>query len=314
MISPTISPHNQNVVVEHCDMTGAYLTADGGNSWRMFNLRAGVSTFTFDPGNASVIYAGNAALWRSEDSGKSWSMVFPDPRKQTSEHTWNDHAEYVLTTGDSSYPASGQEIDIQAIAVDPVNSNHIYLVFGSTFATQQPSSLYLSTNRGQSWQRLTEFAREKIYAVHVQSEADNRRVVYVVGESGVYEGREDKWVHRAGPGEKIKFASVGNLRGTQQVMFYATSGTNRPDGAFTGGIYTSKDGGRQWRNVTAGLISDPRATAGRQLPQFGAISCASRDAAAAYVGFRGLFWGRQNASFQRHSEDCRCRRTLVYRT
>ncbi|MDT7812596.1 MAG: hypothetical protein QOJ42_2512, partial [Acidobacteriaceae bacterium] len=111
MVSPTISPSDPRLVVEHCDMTGGYVTTDGGDSWRMFNLRAGLSTFAFDPGNPSVIYAGNAALWRSEDKGQTWSIVFPDPTKGTREHTWSDHAEFVITTNDKSYPASGQEID-----------------------------------------------------------------------------------------------------------------------------------------------------------------------------------------------------------
>src|ERR1035437_5687098 len=39
MIAPTISPHDPSLVVEHCDMTGGYITHDDGNSWRMFNLR-----------------------------------------------------------------------------------------------------------------------------------------------------------------------------------------------------------------------------------------------------------------------------------
>src|SRR6267143_5803202 len=37
MIGPTISPHDPSVVLEHCDMTGGYVTTDGGSSWRMFN-------------------------------------------------------------------------------------------------------------------------------------------------------------------------------------------------------------------------------------------------------------------------------------
>jgi len=150
MIGPTISPHDPRVVVEHCDMTGGYVTKDGGNSWRMFNLRAGISTFAFDPQNSSVIYAGNAALWRSEDRGQTWSMVFPDPTKGATEHTWSDHAEYVLTTKDASYPANGEEVDIQAIAVDPRNSNKLYVVFGSTFLTSRPALLYYSKDRTTS--------------------------------------------------------------------------------------------------------------------------------------------------------------------
>ena len=49
MIAPTVSPHDPRIVVEHCDMTGGYITEDGGQSWRMFNLRAGITTFAFDP-------------------------------------------------------------------------------------------------------------------------------------------------------------------------------------------------------------------------------------------------------------------------
>jgi hypothetical protein len=94
MISPTISPHDPRIVVEHCDMTGAYITLDGAQSWRMFNLRSIVSTFAFDPRNARVIYAGNQALWRSEDTGRTWSMVFPDPAKNAIEHQNGAHSEY----------------------------------------------------------------------------------------------------------------------------------------------------------------------------------------------------------------------------
>jgi len=214
MVSPTISPSDPRLVVEHCDMTGGYVTTDGGGSWRMFNLRAGLSTFAFDPGNPAVIYAGNAALWRSEDKGQTWKMVFPDPTKGTKEHTWSDHAEFVITTNDTSYPASGQEIDIQAIAVDPADSNRLYLIFGSTFAIGRPSSLYYSHDRGRSWKHLTDFAQEKIHAIYVQPLSQGG-VVDVVGESGVYEGAGNAWVHRVGPrGEKINYASVGKVRET----------------------------------------------------------------------------------------------------
>src|SRR5580698_6492423 len=71
MIGPTISPYDSRLVVEHCDMTGGYITHDNGQSWRMINLHGVINTFAFDPTNSQVIYAGNAALWRSSDSGRS---------------------------------------------------------------------------------------------------------------------------------------------------------------------------------------------------------------------------------------------------
>src|SRR5690242_5108475 len=49
MFRPTISPHTPNDVLLRCDMTGAYISHDGGRSWRMFNLRGVVDFFVFDP-------------------------------------------------------------------------------------------------------------------------------------------------------------------------------------------------------------------------------------------------------------------------
>ena len=58
-------------------MTGAYITHDGGRGWRMFNLRAPVHFFGFDPRSANRIDAGADGLWRSDDSGSNWNIVFP---------------------------------------------------------------------------------------------------------------------------------------------------------------------------------------------------------------------------------------------
>ena len=73
MYAPTISPHDPNHVMLHCDMTGAYISKDGGSSWRMFNLGAGVNGLYFDPTDPNVIYAYNVGVWRSEDGGATWA-------------------------------------------------------------------------------------------------------------------------------------------------------------------------------------------------------------------------------------------------
>jgi len=67
MFNPTISPHDVNTVLVSCDMTGSYITHDGGRSWRMFNLRGVVNFFVFDPKNPKTIYAHATGLWRSVD-------------------------------------------------------------------------------------------------------------------------------------------------------------------------------------------------------------------------------------------------------
>src|ERR1035438_9712902 len=181
MIDPTISPHDPGIVVEHCDMTGAYITLDGARSWRMFNLRTVVETLAFDSRNPRVIYAGNAALWRSADTGRTWSMVFPDPTKNTVEHQNGDHAEYSLTTGDTSYPAG---YVISHIMVEAGGNSRIWLVFAGKSGADA-SLLYVSPDGGASWSREREFPSERILALASEPDAlvviGNRRVHRLAG-------------------------------------------------------------------------------------------------------------------------------------
>ncbi len=71
MFHPTISPHDPNIALVSCDMTGSYITRDGGKSWRMFNLRGVVQFFVFVPLDKNVIYAQSSGLWRSQDEGRT---------------------------------------------------------------------------------------------------------------------------------------------------------------------------------------------------------------------------------------------------
>src|SRR5215469_12540508 len=98
MFNPTISPHDPNTVLVSCDMTGSYITHDGGHSWRMFNLRGVSRFFVFDPIDSRVIYAQGLGLWRSTDGGESWKLVYPDPRNIKSMVLRSDHAEPELVS------------------------------------------------------------------------------------------------------------------------------------------------------------------------------------------------------------------------
>src|SRR5450759_1056570 len=66
---PTVSPHDSRTALVACDMTGSYLTNDGGATWRIFNLGEPVQFFLFDPLDANVIYANAGGVFRSGDGG-----------------------------------------------------------------------------------------------------------------------------------------------------------------------------------------------------------------------------------------------------
>ena len=77
LFHPTISPHDSRIALVACDMTGAYLTRDGGATWRMFNLGEPVRSFVFDPLDVNVIYALTQGVFRSGDGGDTWKRFFP---------------------------------------------------------------------------------------------------------------------------------------------------------------------------------------------------------------------------------------------
>src|ERR1700757_2911658 len=98
MFNPTISPHDLNTVLISCDMTGAYITHDGGRSWRMFNLRGTVKFFVFDPSHPKTIYAEVTGLWRSTDDGETWKLLYPKASTVRGIRMDSDHADETIVS------------------------------------------------------------------------------------------------------------------------------------------------------------------------------------------------------------------------
>ena len=143
MFNPTISPHDPNTVLISCDMSGSYITHDGGRSWRMFNLRGVVNFFVFDPVDPKTMYAHATALWRSTDAGEHWNLVYPSPSAVKGVKMNSDHSdESILADPD---PLSS----ISAMAVDPANSHILYVAAGP----KESPALFVSRDYGKNWQK-----------------------------------------------------------------------------------------------------------------------------------------------------------------
>jgi photosystem II stability/assembly factor-like uncharacterized protein len=309
MRRPAISPHDPNVVVLGCDMTGAYLTVDGGASWRMFNLGAVPTAFAFDPSRAATLYAGAGAVYKSDDSGRTWRMVLPDPARNTVARAIGDHGDRVFFTDDPAYPGSGRDVSIHAIAVDADDSNRVYVAADAADSpvpgTPRSSTVLLgSSDGGRTWSRLAPLGPGRIFALHADGGTKGPRV-RAIGETGVDESAGSGWRHFAPPAEgPFTSGSFGRDPRSGLVFAYATLPLVAGTHGIAGGIQASEDGGRTWHSANGALLDAVRevghgegwGAAKGSLPSLGPVATSARSPLVAYVGLRGVVLAGRGAA------------------
>jgi photosystem II stability/assembly factor-like uncharacterized protein len=227
MFHPTIDPRNTDEVLVACDMTGAYISHDGGHSWRMFNLRGTVRFFAFDPQRPHVIYAATKALWRSTNDGETWDLVWPKPSTVGGVQMNTDHADETILS--DSNPLG----DIVALAIDPADSH----ILTAAAVKDGAAALYQSKDEGGDWEKLTALQEtpQRIWIDPNSPTGD--RDLYVAGKKSVTVRRQSTWRSRPAP-EGVSFidASAG-FSAQHGIRLYAVSEK---------GIYVSNDGAASW--------------------------------------------------------------------
>jgi len=273
---PAVSPLDPRLVLVACDMTGAYISHDGGDSWRLFDLRAPVKFFAFDPNDAKVIYAGAGVLWRSVDSGRTWNLVYPPPADVTRLIMPDDHASPIVETADG--PAGR----VTALAVDPADSKSLY----ATVRSGGTAALYASKDWGMHWERSTALdvgglTGHRIYVDPHSPPTD--RTLYIIGRNSVRVRKAGQWTEGRAPAgiDVFRDASAGfSPEGTLSV--YALRETSRRAGG-PSVVAISRDGGASWTE-TGGPFQSP-ASDSAQLPDLGAVATSSKHGETAYLSY-----------------------------
>lgn len=225
MFHPIISPHDASTALVACDMTGSYITHDGGTSWRMFNLRGAVRFFLFDPTLPKVIYAGNDALWRSRDNGERWELVSPAPATIQGVSMNSDHS-------DEKIMSSSAPVDpLTALAIDPSDSNNLYASAGGTHP-----ALFVSRDAGAHWTRGVPLPE---VASRMWIDSKGAHSLLVTGQHYVMTIHGDRAEQHSAP-PTLRDASAGETFGGSW-MIYAASDA---------GISISADSGVSWKNST----------------------------------------------------------------
>ena len=209
---------------------GLYKTTNGGETWNRIlyiSENTGVNNVILDPRNAKVIYVTTeqrrrhvhtkigggpeSGVQKSEDGGKTWRKI------------------------ESGLP--GVHKGGMGIAISPVNPDYLYLIIE---AAEDKSGFYRSTNRGESWERMSDHASSGQYYNEIYCDpVDVNKVYSVETFSHVTEDGGKTW-QRVGIDERHvdDHALWINPKNTEHWIIGGD-----------GGIYITYDDGKNYRHV-----------------------------------------------------------------
>jgi len=224
MFTPAISPADGNVMMVNCDMSAAYITTDGGRTWRMIHhsqLRSNTRCRpAFHPTDPKTIYAAgdwSGTLKVSRDQGLTWQTIGNLPRGLRGE-----------------------------IAIDPHRPQR--MLAGTADA------VFISNDAGATWTKCAGPTGATIGFHFDQTSAPDARVCFAATADGIWRSEDGgkSWVDATGglPWKGIR-SFAGGSRAGGEVILYCAIPSRVIDGRFAGGVYRSTDRGRSWQSAMA---------------------------------------------------------------
>ena len=228
---------------------GVHASADRGRTWeprtRGLTIPHVWTLASVERNGAPVLYAGAepARLFRSIDYGASWEEL-PALRSVPGTERW-------------MFPPPPHVAHVKNIAFDPGDSRIM-------FVGVEQGALLKSSDDGQSWRELDEYARpDDVYEkdIHrlVICPSDPKRIYMTTGD-GLYMSADggETWEHLTTRAARIAYPDALLLSPfDDDVLFMAGGGADPPEWRRTGtadsGIVVSEDGGRTWRSPERGL-------------------------------------------------------------
>ena len=272
---PTFSYQRPEDFTIRCDMTGSYITHDGGQSYDQVNFPNGANAYAYDPFDPNSMWIGSVTLNHSTDGGKTWEIVFPKKEEIVKETYYDDHANYSIETTDSSLYVSGSG-HVGTIRIDPFTKGAMYFSMGNYF--------FYSSDAGKNWDR--EEIPQRIEYVYTNPGALKNAVVIFTSDA-LYSF--DKTTHQitaskipASMSPAFSF-TAGTEKNTGTVIFYALHHDAKEEIFEEFGhseVWKSTDHGVTWKPVMSGMVTNK---ASGIKPSYSMIACAEFDAGEAYL-------------------------------
>jgi len=230
MFVPVISGADPDLMMINCDMSGVYISTDGGRFWKMIHHKQLASNTrckpAFHPKDPNIIYAadgyGGGNLKVSRDQGETWQVE--------AKIGAGLHGEIVL---------------------DPDNPS--LLLAGTR------DGAVLSRDDGKSWTRC-QGPRGPAIAFHVDRASPvRRRTLFAATQQGIWRSEDGgvTWVERTDglPWKEIVHFSGGSDPKSALILLYCSIPGRAVAGKYEGGIYRSKNRGETWESAMGNGIN-----------------------------------------------------------
>ncbi len=228
---------------------GATYTTDGGETWQLsesgFYDNYGMIVEIDQTAQGDTVYASAGwGLWRSTDKGRNWDWM-------------SNQFQYSHVHG---------------IAIDPLNSNNIFVGIGSDESNPSGQGFFKSTDGGSIWENISEDANgfpEGIHVAEIRIDPTDPQTVYICtrGDTscgdfdapctpgdGIYKStdRGENWTAKNNGLTNLNIASMV-INPYDPNILYAGAVAESLFDSGDGGVFKSTDGGENWSPVNTGL-------------------------------------------------------------
>lgn len=219
MYTPVISRADPNVMMINCDMSGCYVSQDGGRFWKMVHYKQRRTNTRCKPAlhpvDRNVIVApaswGGTRTKISRDCGETW--------EDWGNIGHNPHGEMIFDPGNPQLMITGAS-----------------------------DGAAISRDGGRSWNRCEGPGGTGLGCHFDQTSPAGNRTIFVGTATGIWRSDDggNSWQEKTEGIPWKRFHSFCGASNKNTVMLYCSIESRIQDGKFTGGIYRSRDKGETW--------------------------------------------------------------------